>query len=59
MTKATLLDCCEVTINTAIKRISILEGQNKKALENEFKEWINIIEHNNQNYDVLYINKIN
>ncbi len=59
MTKATLIGCCEVTLNTALKRISQLEGQNKKALEDEFKEWINVIESNNQNYDVLYINKIN
>ena len=59
MTKASLIDSCEVTINSAIKRLTALEGQNKKALECEFKEWIDAIESDNKNYDVLYVNKIN
>ena len=59
MSKASLIDGCEVTINSAIKRLSTLEGQNKKALECEFKEWIDAIESDNKNYDVLYLHKIN
>ena len=58
MSKASLIGSCELTINSALKRISKLEGKNKKALESEFKEWINAIENCNQKYDVLYINKI-
>ena len=58
MSKTNILGSCEVTINTAIKRISELEGKNKNALENEFREWLIAIESENKNYDVLYINKI-
>ena len=59
MTKTSLLGTCEVTINTAISRISELKGNNKKALENEFKEWITALESDDKNYEVLYINRIN
>ena len=59
MSKTTLAVCCESTINSALKRISKLEGDNRKALESEFREWIIAIEGDNKNYDVLYINKIN
>jgi len=58
MSKTSLLSSCEVTINSALERMSKLEGKNRKALENEFREWINSIESDNKNYDVLYINKI-
>ena len=59
MSNRNLVGSCEVTITSAINRLSKLEGKNKKALECEFREWINAIESNNKNYDVLYINKIN
>ncbi len=59
MSESSLIDSCEVTINSAIKRLSTLEGKNKKALESEFKEWIDAIESDNKNYDVLFVNKIN
>ena len=59
MSKISLLGSCEVTINSALNRISKLEGQDKKALESEFREWINAIDSYYKNYDVLYINKIN
>ncbi len=58
MSNKNLVGSCEVTINSALKRITKLEGENKKALESEFKEWIKAIEGDNKNYDVLYINKI-
>ena len=58
MAKTSLSGCCEVTINSVLKRLAEMEGQNKKALESEFKEWINAIESDDKNYDVLYIHKI-
>lgn len=58
MSKTNLIGSCEVTINSALKRLSKLDGKNKLSLQNEFKEWINAIESGNKNYDVLYINKI-
>ncbi len=48
-----------MTINSAIKRLSTLEGKNKKALESEFKEWIDAIESDKKDYDVLFVNKMN
>ena len=59
MSKTSLVGSCEVTINSALMRLSKLEGKNKEALKSEFKEWINAIESDDRNYDVLYINKIN
>ena len=58
MSKASLIDSCEVILNSAIKRLSILDGKNKEALESEFKEWINAVESVDKNYDVLFLNKI-
>ncbi len=58
MSKTNLLGCCEITINYVIKRLSQLEGQNKKALESEFGEWLTAINSDEKDYDVLYINKI-
>ena len=58
MTKKNLLVSCEDTINSVLKRLSKLDGKNKKALECEFREWISSIESDDKNYDVLYINKI-
>ena len=59
MPKTNIIGSCEVTINSAVKRISKLEGKNKQALEAEFREWIDAIDSENKNYDVLFINKIN
>ena len=59
MLNTNILGSCEVTINSALKRISKLEGKNKQALEAEFREWINAINSINKNYDVLFLNKIN
>ena len=50
---------CEVIINTELERLSKLEGKNKKALETEFREWINAIESDFKSYDALYIYEIN
>ena len=59
MSKTNIIGSCEVTINSAIKRISKLEGKNKQALEAEFREWIDAINSINKNYDVLFLNKLN
>ena len=59
MSNSSLMGSCEVTINYALKRLSVLEGKNKKALEDEFKEWLDAIESDYKNYDVLFINKMN
>lgn len=58
MSKTSLLGCFEVTINSALKRLTKLEGKNKSSLESEFREWIEAIESDDKNYDILYINKI-
>ena len=58
MSNTSLLGSCEVTINYAVKRLSVLDDKNKKALENEFKECLDAIESDYKNYDVLFINKI-
>ena len=58
MSKASFVGSCEVTINFALKRLSKLEGKNKESLKNEFKEWINAIQSDDKNYDILYINKL-
>ena len=58
MAKTSIVGSCEVAINSALQRLSILEGKDKKALESEFSEWIYAIESDHKNYDVLYINKI-
>ncbi len=59
MSKRSILGSCEVTFNYVLNRLSKLEGEDKKAIENEFREWLNAIQCENKNYDVLYINKIN
>ena len=59
MSKTSLIVSCEESINYALKRLSKLENQNKKALECEFREWIDAVRSDNKNYDILYINKIN
>ena len=58
MSKSSLIGTCEVTINSVLKRLSILEGQNRKAVEGEFREWIDAIESHEKNYDVLFVNKL-
>ena len=58
MTKTNLIGSCQETINSTLKRLSVLEGQNKKALESEFREWLDAIKSDKKSYDILYINKI-
>ena len=49
----------EVTMNDAVKRINELEGLNKKALRDEYKEWIEASEGSKEQPHVLYANQIN
>ena len=49
----------EVTMNDAVKRINELDGQNEKALREEYKEWIEASEGSNDHPHVLYANQIN
>ena len=58
MSRTNFLGSCETTINYALKRITKLDGQDKKSLHSEFEEWISAIESNNRNYEILYLNKI-
>ena len=58
MSKTNLIGSCEITINSLLKRLSKLEGQNKKALQDEFREWLDALESSEKQYDILYLNKI-
>ena len=49
----------EVTMNDASKRIMELDGLDKKALKEEYKEWIQASEGSNEQPHVLYANQIN
>ena len=49
----------KVTMNDAVKRINELDGLNKKALREEYKEWIEASEGSKDQPHVLYANQIN
>ena len=49
----------KVTMNDAIKRLDELDGLNKKALNEEYKEWIQASENSKDQPHVLYANQIN
>ena len=49
----------EVTMNDAVKRLEELDGLDKKALIEEYKEWIQATEGNKDQPHVLYANQIN
>ena len=49
----------EVTMNDTVKRINQLDGLNKKALRQEYKEWIEASEGSKDQPHVLYANQIN
>ena len=48
----------EVTMNDTVKRINELDGLNKKALTEEYKEWIEASEGSKDQPHVLYTNQI-
>ena len=49
----------EVTMNDAVKRIDELDGLNKKALREEYSEWMDAREGVKDHPHVLYTNQIN
>ena len=49
----------EVTMNDASKRLMELDGLDKKALRDEYKELIEAIDNNKDQPHVLYANQIN
>jgi len=49
----------EVTMNDASKRLMELDGLDKKALKEEYKEWIQASEGSKDQPHVLYANQIN
>ena len=49
----------EVTMNDASKRLMELDGLDKKALKEEYKEWIQASEVSKEQPHVLYANQIN
>ena len=49
----------EVTMNDASKRLEELDGLDKKALKEEYKEWIQASEGSKEQPHVLYANQIN
>ena len=48
----------EVTMNDASKRLMELDGLDKKALKEEYKEWIQASEGSKDQPHVLYANQI-
>jgi len=49
----------EVTMNDASKRLMELDGLDKKALKEEYKEWIQASEGSKDQPHVLYADQIN
>ena len=49
----------EVTMNDASKRLMEPDGLDKKALKEEYKEWIQASEGSKEQPHVLYANQIN
>ncbi len=46
----------EVMLNRSLKRLDYLDGSNRDALFDEYREWIHIDENNVINDGVLYCN---
>ena len=49
----------EITMNDASKRLMELDGLDKKALTEEYREWIETSEGSKDQPHVLYANQIN
>ena len=46
----------EIMLNISLKRLDYLNGLNREALYDEYKEWLEIDENNTINDGVLYCN---
>tara|TARA_Y100001968_G_C18964148_1_gene529177 strand:+ start:312 stop:509 length:198 start_codon:yes stop_codon:yes gene_type:complete len=49
----------EVTMNDTVKRLEELDGLSKKALSDEYSEWIEAKDGSKDHPHVLYVNQIN
>ena len=49
----------QITMNDAVNRLEELDGLDKKALKDEYKEWIQASEGSKDHPHVLYANQIN
>ena len=50
------LKSVEVMLNGSLKRLNNLKGENREALYDEFKEWLEVDDNNVINDGVLYCN---
>ncbi|MBW3049378.1 hypothetical protein DNJ72_04650 [Prochlorococcus marinus XMU1403] len=50
------LNAVEVMLNASLKRLNNLNGENRKALYDEYKEWLEVDDDNVINDGVLYCN---
>ena len=50
------LKSVEVMLNGSLKRLNKLKGENREALYDEYKEWLEVEDNNVINDGVLYCN---
>ena len=50
------LNAVEVMLNASLKRLNNLNGENREALYDEYKEWLEVDNDNVINDGVLYCN---
>jgi len=50
------LNAVEVMLNASLKRLNNLNGENREALYDEYKEWLEVDDDNVINNGVLYCN---
>ena len=50
------LNAVEVMLNASLKRLNSLNGENREALYDEYKEWLEVDDDNVINDGVLYCN---
>ena len=50
------LKAVEVMLNASLKRLNNLNGENREALYDEYKEWLEVDDDNVINDGVLYCN---
>ena len=50
------LQAVEVMLNASLKRLNDLKGENREALYDEYKEWLEVDDNNIINDGVLYCN---
>ena len=50
------LNAVEVMLNASLKRLNNLNGENREALYDEYKEWLEVDDDNVLNDGVLYCN---